>query len=538
MPSNHPTSALRVAVLLDTPVVHAWQFESLRRIADSASSELVALFVSPNATTHRGGSFLYRLFCRLDAAREPVTPDAMALVDLTTNTDQLPVLPRPDSQVNIININSKLRDKEVDVLVSFADHSMVTELADACPFGAVYFRHPYQRRADSDRVASWEVLNRQPWIVASVVRQVRGSSSPATIYRTRSGINHFSLARSRNQHLWKLAAIMPRVLRRLHLNRDNSQSQPRGTSNAVDDSDRAVSMNNLDMAIPLGRYLLWRIGQKFYRKNWLEKWHLMIGVDKAIDEVASFRTLKVPYGRFWADPFVIQRGDKYFLFFEDADVETGTGQISVMEISSTGEVQSPQTIVERPYHLSYPFILDYDDQLYLIPESADNGTVEVYRCTEFPYSWTFDRNLMTDTSAYDVTLHREGDTWWMFACTVEVDGASCWDELSLYYADHPLSANWTPHPLNPVVSDVCNARPAGRLFRRNGELFRPAQNSSHRYGYGLNINRVLELSKTGYREEITNALEPDWDPAVKALHTYSHCGALTVVDAIRRARKK
>ena len=31
--------------------------------------------------------------------------------------------------------------------------------------------------------------------------------------------------------------------------------------------------------------------------------------------------------------------------------------------------------------------------------------------------------------------------------------------------------------MNPIVSDVRSARPGGALFRRNGVLYRPGQNS-------------------------------------------------------------
>ena len=53
---------------------------------------------------------------------------------------------------------------------------------------------------------------------------------------------------------------------------------------------------------------------------------------------------------------------------------------------------------------------------------------------------------------------------------------------------------WKPHKRNPVKSDVRNSRPAGRLFYWNGDLYRPAQDSSQRYGYAMSINRVLRLT--------------------------------------------
>ena len=145
--------------------------------------------------------------------------------------------------------------------------------------------------------------------------------------------------------------------------------------------------------------------------------------------------------------------------------------------------------------------------------------------------------LMNDISAYDATLIELDGTWWMFVNVKEHDGASSWDELHLFYADTPLGTDWTPHPLNPVISDVCNARPAGRLFYESGKLCRPSQNSAHQYGYGLNINEVVELTKTSYKEQLLRAHRPDWDKAVSGLHTYARAGNLTTIDAMNRQKK-
>jgi hypothetical protein len=129
-------------------------------------------------------------------------------------------------------------------------------------------------------------------------------------------------------------------------------------------------------------------------------------------------------------------------------------------------------------------------------------------------------------------LFEHEGTWWMFTNVVEHKGASSWDELCLFYAESPTSSVWQAHPMNPIVSDVRYARPSGKLFIKSGRIYRPSQNSSHRYGYGLNINEVLQLTKTSYREKLVNSFKPDWDRSVRALHTYSHVDDLIFIDAI------
>jgi hypothetical protein len=130
-------------------------------------------------------------------------------------------------------------------------------------------------------------------------------------------------------------------------------------------------------------------------------------------------------------------------------------------------------------------------------------------------------------------LERDG-RWWLFANMVESPGASSWDELFLFSSDSPLGSRWTPHPRNPVVSDVARSRPAGPIFERDGRLYRPSQNSSRWYGYALNINEITELSESVYSERVVKTVEPTFDPKIYATHTFSSEQGLTLVDGMRR----
>jgi hypothetical protein len=144
---------------------------------------------------------------------------------------------------------------------------------------------------------------------------------------------------------------------------------------------------------------------------------------------------------------------------------------------------------------------------------------------------------MEDVAAVDPTILNHEGKWYLFLNIAENPGSSEWDELFVFIADDPINGQWRPHPLNPVVSDVKTARPAGRVLSRHGVLYRPSQDCSHHYGYGLNFNRIRRLSETDYQEELTASIVPLWDPLIKSVHTFSHAGNLSVMDAqVRRAR--
>jgi hypothetical protein len=139
---------------------------------------------------------------------------------------------------------------------------------------------------------------------------------------------------------------------------------------------------------------------------------------------------------------------------------------------------------------------------------------------------------MENISAYDATIVAHDGLWWMFANVQSDPRTSSWDELSIYYSDCPISQDWHAHPANPVVSDVRRARPAGSFFRRDNILYRPSQNSSYRYGYGININRVNELTTERYSEELVTSISPTWTRAAMGVHTMSVADRFIISDAL------
>jgi hypothetical protein len=138
----------------------------------------------------------------------------------------------------------------------------------------------------------------------------------------------------------------------------------------------------------------------------------------------------------------------------------------VIEVDRAGRASAPVRVVQRDYHLSYPFLVEDGGRLYMVPESAENHTIEIYRCIDFPHKWRRERVLIDGIFAADATLHRHDGRWWMFA-NVAANGAEIHDELHIFTSD-TLLGEWKPLAGNPVKSDVRGARPAGKLFTQDG----------------------------------------------------------------------
>jgi hypothetical protein len=230
----------------------------------------------------------------------------------------------------------------------------------------------------------------------------------------------------------------------------------------------------------------------------------------------------------WADPFPVEHDGRRLVFVEEHVRSARRGRICVVELDSPGAPAAPVPVLELGHHLSYPLVFRWEDAWYLMPEQARTGRLDVYRATQFPTSWAWDRTVL-ELPAVDATLAYVDDRWWLFAALATAPGGAA-DELHLFHAQTPLGP-WEPHVANPIVSDVRTARPAGRLIRAADGWYRPAQNGGPIYGYSIMLERILRLDVHGYREAHAAEIQPGWASEIPATHTVNRDGRLAVLDA-------
>jgi hypothetical protein len=244
-----------------------------------------------------------------------------------------------------------------------------------------------------------------------------------------------------------------------------------------------------------------------------------------------------PGDRDWADPFIFQKDQKWFIFFEEILYSDKIGHICVMELKKDGSFSTPEVVLKKEYHLSYPFLFEDGDDLFMIPETSGSKQIQLYKCIDFPNEWKLHKILMDNIVAVDTTIFKINNKYWLFTNIKENDGANTEDELFLFYSEKLDSNNWTQHPSNPVISDIRSARPAGNLFRHEDNLYRPSQNGSKHYGYAMKINEISIINENTYKEKIIESINPDWDKRITSTHTINKSENLVVIDArIRRRR--
>lgn len=263
-------------------------------------------------------------------------------------------------------------------------------------------------------------------------------------------------------------------------------------------------------------------------------WHIALSRGGWQEHLAGARTvIDNPPGRFWADPFVWHHEGRDVIFLEEFDLQTQRAHLAVLEIGEQGQLHPLGECLREDFHLSFPFVFTFEGQLYMCPEVSAARQIRVYRCDEFPLRWSLAQVLMEGVSAADTLLLPHEGRWWMFTNIDSSGGQEHNTELHLFWADSPLSTYWTPHPVNPVITDAGHARNGGLVRPAEGEIYRVSQTQRFGvYGAGLSVNAVRELAPLAYREQALASFQPPPHDGCGAHHLSSN-GRWTVSDHLR-----
>jgi folate-dependent phosphoribosylglycinamide formyltransferase PurN len=555
---------LRIGLLLDTASLPRWSAEVVDHIVqcDFAAIELLVFNGSARKNTGEAPrprslmrkvintlrnarlrrSFLFILYQRWDRRNADPSTDPVAMVDCTARLAHVesmhvdPITERfvhrfPDDAIE------RIREKKLDVLIRFGFNILRGKILTAARYGVWSYHHGDNVYYRGGHAYFWEILEGNP--VSGAILQVLTEELDAGkvlykgLFATHAG---FSQVRNRVQPYWGASTFMIQKLRELHAHGWDHVERNAVKSAPYEGKKKIYSTpSNVEML----RWLLPLIGKtlrRLVRRPIISHWRIAVRVDAppipnstSLPDMSSFRWVDSPKGRFYADPFVVEADGKHWVYFEDFDYAAQLGKISCAEVRDGG-LGEPLTVLERPYHLSYPCVFCDGGTWYMVPETASAGTVELYRCTRFPDLWQFERELLRG-SAVDTTVWIENGVYWFFVTFQEPRGMA--SQLWLYSASS-LGGTWTPHPANPISTDVRYARGGGAIFRHEGKLFRPSQDCSGEYGRSMTLNEIVVMDHEQYREEPRVIIDAVWMKDLVGTHTYGRAGAVEIIDGKTR----
>ena len=546
---------IKIGLLLDSYLLPAWKYKTIEGIAlsDFASVSLVIKNESKSPVSEsrkNPGPFVYRLHRKFDRFlfnRKPDYSEKINLKPLINNIPEIQI--NAGGNGNPVGFGTKeideIRKYNLDIILKYGYENLTGQILTLPRFGVwVYMMDNFDTEQEGTS-GYFEVVTGNPVTVSALVKLGDGEEENQIITGAYEATCAYSVNLNRDKLFWRASLFTLRaiygifkygesyleglkgkfrddLLRQAGLRPPSSGSSIRYVGKAL-----TILLSKIVKKIfysdPFSWMLLFRIGNEGDFKN---------------NSYASFRKLQPSKDRFWADPFVIRSNGSYNIFVEEFIYKKNKGHISVLQLDGEGNLQNVKRLIEKPYHMSYPFIFESLGSHYMIPETGENKTIDIYKCTGFPDSWVFVKSLMKDINAYDTTMFNYNGKWWLFALVDEINCPSGESpELFLFYADDFMSDKWISHPYNPIVSDIRTSRPAGNIFIHDGKIYRPSQDCSGRYGKAFNIIQILIINEKEYKEKEVIKVSPDWKKRLKGAHTFNFSGDFTIIDTYTFRRR-
>ena len=251
----------------------------------------------------------------------------------------------------------------------------------------------------------------------------------------------------------------------------------------------------------------------------------MVGIRDKTNSTQRFEIVKPNKDQWLADPFIIENQGHHYLFVEQYLCQKNRAGIGVYEIKDGIPVNN-ELIIDNPFHMSYPCVFQYKGVYYMIPESSSNQSLDVYKASSFPYKWEHVISLIEGRRVVDTTVFLKEDD--IYLLSYEKAGKG-WNLITYILEMDTMSLR--------IIAETHYrtnvGRPAGKLFQKDGALYRPAQNCSTKYGESLYIYKVTRLDHECYTEQLVDEIKARdilMDVRFQRIHTINSDSRYVVVD--------
>ncbi len=198
----------------------------------------------------------------------------------------------------------------------------------------------------------------------------------------------------------------------------------------------------------------------------------------------TFKCIRYSKDFWYADPISFSRNGKDYLFAEAFDRRLFRGHIVACEITDSLSDISFKTVIKESYHMSFPMVFEWNDAIYMIPETSENKSLNLYRAINFPYDWMLEQSFDIGYGIVDTIITRSNGKLELLS--------------SKFNSDNPLEVKYQRFILykdskyHLIPFETYNAhynlsdRNAGRIFTYKGIPIIPTQESTE-YDYGVSV---------------------------------------------------
>ena len=231
--------------------------------------------------------------------------------------------------------------------------------------------------------------------------------------------------------------------------------------------------------------------------------------------------VKMPKDCWMADPFILDVMDsEILLLVEEMPYRVHKGIITLLHIDRKSmEITSCKVLLEISTHLSFPAIWRKDGHIYVYPESAKSGKLDMYEYLPEIEELTFVQTICDDVVWDSYVTEAFGEPLMFTAAKDDYHlNIYPWNEMKKRFVSNIV-----------VPSEKPNSRMGGAVFEYKGAYYYPAQNCSETYGGSIDIKKINYLNSKFNFEVIKNIKSPNHKYSL-GLHTLNEYKGIVVID--------
>ncbi|CAB5570835.1 Uncharacterised protein [Citrobacter werkmanii] len=265
-----------------------------------------------------------------------------------------------------------------------------------------------------------------------------------------------------------------------------------------------------------------------------ESWDIMILKDHGSHlfpdntlEILSKTTaqqLKKKY-TFQADPFIVEKADKLYVFYEAFSFRNSKGTLRCRvldrELTEIDDVKL-EGFDDLKCHLSFPFLIHINDQLFMIPESSERKEVILFQSVEFPVRWKKIKVLISDTEVTDNVFLTINETCYLLSTTMD-------NEIIIHSAEN-IFGEWQRIAPSLKVSNQ-HHRGAGAPYSVDNKMYFLTQECTpETYGKSIYIKELVTLNDTVFDESLIEKINSSINHS-DGVHTLNFSNNYIVYDS-------
>lgn len=427
-----------------------------------------------------------------------------------------------------------IKKRKIDLIVRCGTGILKGKILNAVRFGVISVHNGDNRSNRGGPPGFWEVLNKEPssgFIIQKLNDELDGGD---VIFRGNIMTASTWLMNDANITA-KSNGFMKKIFNYISI---NEKLPPFEKISLHDDRLFKFNDNITDILkyiiltrLPILKYKLIRA---FIGKE-IDIWSIAYSkFDNFKKSLWRYKEIKNPSNRYLADPFIITKNNRSIIFAEDYFYKDFKGRISAIEIKENKEIHLG-VVLEEPFHLSYPYIFEDNNIIYMIPETHQSNQIRLYECVDFPLKWKFKMTLMKNISAADSMVIKKNEKWFLLTniCSSYVKDFN--SELHVFYSENLLSDNWLPIKCgNPVIFDSRKGRNGGIIHIKD-QIYRVNQiQDQNHYGKKFAINLIVDLNEFSYSEKLVDTIKPNFKENSISTHHFNTNDQYSVVDYMRK----